>query len=106
MTAPPTYPGAEHSLPLEWIDFEDTAILFANHFLVQHQSNEFVITLGQVTGPPVAGTPEQAREQAREYERVPITTLARMGLTRARTVEFIGLLQAALQEHDRTLGSP
>lgn len=104
MTAP-TYPGAEFSLPLEWMDFEDTAILFANHFLVQHQPNEFVLTVGQVTGPPVVGTPEQIREQAREFHRVPIATLARMGLTRDRTVELIGLLQAALQEHDRMLGS-
>jgi hypothetical protein len=100
-----TPPGAQLSVPLQWIDFDETPILFSNHFLVQHQPNEFVLTVGQVTGPPLVGTPEQIREQAREFHRVPIATLARMGLTRDRTVELIGLLQAALQEHDRMLGS-
>jgi hypothetical protein len=101
MTATATHPGAGLSLPLEWIDFEETPILFANHFLIQHQPNEFVITAGQTTGPPVVGTPEQIREQARGFSRVEIHTLARIGLTRDRLVELIGLLQATLQEHDR-----
>ena len=105
MTAPPPYPGAEFGLPLEWVDFEDTAILFANHFLVQHQPNEFVISVGQLSGVPVAGTPEQVRDQAREFHRVPIATLARLGLTRDRVIELIGLLEATLKEHDRTLGA-
>jgi hypothetical protein len=104
MTAP-TYPGAEYSLPLQWQEFEDTPIFFSNHFLIQHQPNEFVLTLGQVTGPPVLGTPEQIRAQATTLGHVPIHTLARAGLTRDRMVELIGVLQAALEEHDRMLGS-
>jgi hypothetical protein len=100
-----TKPGADFGVPLHWIDFEGTPIHFANHFLVQHQPNEFVLTLGQVTGPPVVGTPEQIREQAREMSRVPIRTLARAGLTRERLVELIGILEATLREHDRVLGS-
>ena len=98
-------PGAEYSLPLQWTEFEDTPIFFANHFLVQHHPNEFVLTLGQVTGPPVVGTPEQVRAQARDIGHVPIHTLARTGLTRDRVVELIGVLQATLDEHDRMLGS-
>jgi len=100
-----TYPGAEHSLPLQWQEFEDTPIFFSNHFLVQHQPNEFVLTLGQVTGPPVVGTPGQVRAQAPGMSHVPIHTLARTGLTRDRVVELIGILQATLDEHDRMLGS-
>ena len=100
-----TYPGAEHSLPLQWQEFEDTPIFFSNHFLVQHQPNEFVLTLGQVTGPPVVGTPDQVRAQARDIGHVPIHTIARTGLTRDRLVELIGILHATLDEHDRMLGS-
>jgi hypothetical protein len=44
-------------IPLEWIDFDETPILFANHFLVQHQLEEFVVSLGQVVGPPPVGPP-------------------------------------------------
>jgi hypothetical protein len=39
--------------------------MFANHFLVQHQLNEFVVTLGQVTGPPVVGSPARPRSHRR-----------------------------------------
>ena len=100
-----TFNAAELSLPLQWIEFEETPIFFSNHFLAQHQPNEFVLTFGQVTGPPVVGTPEQIREQARGLSGVPIQTLSRTGLTRARLVELIGILQATLQEHDRVHGS-
>ena len=89
---------------LEWVDFEQLPIVFANHFLVQHQPNEFVLTVGQVTGPPVVGTPEQVREQARGASRVPIHSLARVGLTRERLVELMNILQATLEDHDRLAG--
>jgi hypothetical protein len=99
------HPGAELSLPLQWVDFEETPIVFSNHFLAQHQLDEFVLTFGQVTGPPVVGTPEQMREQTLDFDHVPIQTVARAGLTRHRMVELIELLQAALREHDRVAGS-
>ena len=86
---------------LEWIDFDELPIVFANHFLVQHQPDEFVLTLGQVTGPPLVGTAEQIRERARETAEVPIHTLARVGLTRHRLTELIAVLQGALDDHDR-----
>jgi hypothetical protein len=89
---------------LEWVGFEELPIVFANHFLVQHQPNEFVLTVGQVTGPPVVGTPEQVREQARGATHVPIHALARVGLTRRRVVELIEILQVTLEDHDRTAG--
>ena len=70
--------------PAPMTEFEDTPILFSNHFLVQHQPHEFVLTFGQVTGPPVVGTPEQVRAQACDLNHVPIHTP---------------------DEHDRMLGS-
>jgi hypothetical protein len=93
--------------PLQWIDFDKAAILFANHFLVQHQLNEFVLTLGQVTGPPpVVGAPDEVAGRARDLGPSQIHTIGRVGLSRHRLVELIELLQVTLQEHDRTFGAP
>ena len=100
-----THPGAELGLPLQWIDFEETPILFSNYFLAQHQPNEFILSFGQVTGPPVVGTPDQIRDQARGLSHVPIQTVARTGLTRDRLVELIGILQETLRDHDRLAGA-
>jgi hypothetical protein len=90
--------------PLRWANFDDTAILFANHFLVQQQPDEFVISLGQVTGPPLYGPPEEIGRQAAEVTHVPIETLARVGMSHRRVTELIALLQAAVDDHDRKLG--
>jgi hypothetical protein len=88
-------------MSLQWVDFDETPILFANHFLVQHEPDEFVLSLGQVTGPPVIGTPEEIHVEAERASTVPIATLARVGLTRGRLVELISILQANLEDHDR-----
>jgi hypothetical protein len=78
--ATPTDPTLDLGAPFRSLDFDAAPVMFANHFLVQHQLNEFVVTLDQVT-------------------------LARTGLTRDRMVELIGILQTTLLEHDRTTGS-
>ena len=101
MSTPNAGPDGSFDLPLIWVEFDDVPILFANHFLVQHQPGEFVLTLGQVSGPPLVGTADEVRAQLVEIDHVPITTLARVGLTRQRLTELIALLQAELVEHDR-----
>jgi hypothetical protein len=60
----------ELSLPLSMNDFDDSPILLANHFLIQHQPDEFVLSLSQVTGPPLVGTPDEIREDAAAGGRV------------------------------------
>jgi hypothetical protein len=104
MSATTTHPGAELGLPLAWIDFDETPILLSNNFLIQHQPHEFVITFGQVTGPPLVGSPDQIRDQAHDMTHVPINTMCRVGMTRHRLVELIALLQANLEDHDRLVG--
>lgn len=92
-----------YGLPLAWIGFDEAPIEFANHFLVQHQPHEFVLTLGQVTGPPVVATSDERGDPVGDRDHVPIMTLARVGLTRHRLAELITLLQAELDEHDRLM---
>jgi hypothetical protein len=91
-------------LPLTWVEFDETPIAFANRFVAQPQPGEFILSFGQVTGPPLVGSPEDVREQVRELGHVDITTVARVGLTRTRLVELIAVLQSTLDDHDRTFG--
>jgi hypothetical protein len=89
---------------LRWIDFDKVPILFANHFAIQYQPDEFVLTLGQVTGQPIVGTPDEIAEQARALGGAEIHTIGRIGLARHRLVELIDILQATLRDHDRIVG--
>ncbi len=98
-------PPQAQEVPLSWIDYDETPILFANQFLAQFQAQEFVIALGQATAPPLIGTAEQIERQAREIEFVPVRTLARIGLTRNRLIELIQALQANLDNHDRAVAA-
>ena len=93
------------AIPLDWTQFDAVPILFGNHFLVQHQPDEFVVTVGQSTGPPLSGTPEEISRQAAQVTGIPVETLARVALTRRRLTELIAVLQAALEDHDRVHGS-
>jgi hypothetical protein len=86
--------------PRRWVELEETPILLANAFLIQHEPHEFVLTLGQAAGPVVA-TPDVIDEPDGP---VPIHSLARFGLTRERAEELIALLQTNLEEHDRLVG--
>ena len=94
----------ELSLPLSMSDFDDSPILLANHFLIQHQPDEFVVSLSQLTAPPLVGPSEEIRAQARSGGDVPVHTIARVAMTRRRVVELIALLQERLEEHDRLMG--
>jgi hypothetical protein len=83
-----------------WVELEETPILLANAFLIQHEPHEFVFTLGQAAA-PLVGTPDLIVEPDGP---VPIHTLARFGLTRERAEELIALLRTTLEEHDRMVG--
>jgi hypothetical protein len=95
--------GAELGLPLTWTDFDDTPIMFANHVVVQHQPDEFVLSLSQVVGPPLTGNADDRRAQASQVDHLNLHTLARVAMNRRRVVELIAVLQAELQDHDRLI---
>jgi len=66
------------------VEFDDLPLLFGNHFLVQHQPDEFVVTVGQLTAPPLVSPSDRTGGQS----EVPIQTLTRIGLTRNRVAEL------------------
>jgi len=92
------------ALPLLFVGMEEVPILYANHFLVQHQESEFIITVGQVQGPPLLGTREERIEQAKRLAYVPIKVVARLALTRERMAELIGALEENVKGFDTRAG--
>lgn len=90
------------AVPLTYVGFDETPITFANAFLVQHDADEFLLTVAQLAPPPItAATEEEARVQLGAIPFVPVRVLARFGMTRRRLVELIAALQQNLENHDR-----
>ena len=88
------------TLPVTYLGLEDVPILFANQFVIQHEKNEFVLTVGQLQPPILLGSPEERKEQAKKLTYVPIRVVARFGLTRQRLAELIEALQSNLRKYD------
>ena len=89
------------TLPVVYVGAEDEPILFANQFVIQHEKNEFVLTVGQLQPPILLGSPEERKEQAKKLTYVPIKVVARFGLTRQRLAELIEALQSNLRKYDK-----
>lgn len=93
------------AVPFTYVGFDEAPIAFANAFLVQHDADEFLLTVAQVAPPPIVATSEEeARTQIGAIPFVPVKVLARYGLTRRRMVELIDALQQNLANHDRQFG--
>ena len=88
------------TLPVTYLGLEDVPILFANQFVIQHEKNEFILTVGQLQPPILLGAPEERKEQAKKLAYVPIKVVARFGLTRQRLAELIEALQSNLRKYD------
>ena len=89
------------TLPVTYLGLEDVPILFANQFVIQHEKNEFVLTVGQLQPPILLGSPEERKEQAKRLTYVPIRVVGRFGLTRQRLAELIEVLQSNLRTYDK-----
>lgn len=89
------------ALPLVYVDAEDVPILFVNQFVIQHEGNEFILTMGQIQPPILLGSPEDRKEQAKRLTYVPVKVVARFGMTRNRLIELIKMLQTNLDTYDK-----
>lgn len=93
-------------IPLSWVGVEELPIFQVNQFLSQSDpQGEFFLTCGQMTMPPLLGTPEEQTAQLERVAYVPIKPVARLGLTRRRVEELIDILQQTLSGYDRTQGT-
>ncbi len=89
------------SIPIAFVS-TTMPVLFANVFVVQQQQRgDFVLTIGQAV-PLLLGTTEEQKQQARDMGSIPVTTIARVVLTRGRLDELITILQGAIKPLDET----
>lgn len=95
-------PPIDVQIPLVWLGTEDVPILSVNQFIGQvGWSGEVFLTFGQMTPPPLLGTPEQQAEQASQVAYVPVTPVARFSLTREYLVQVIDAMQQTLVNYDQ-----
>ena len=91
-------------VPLVYVGIDDVPILYANQFIIQHQQDEFIISIGQVSPPVLLGDEAEQREQAERLSYVPVKVVARLALTRQRLTELIAVLQSNLESFDAWKG--
>jgi hypothetical protein len=87
-------------VPIVFIGADEIPVHYANQFVVQHEQNEFFLTVGTVTPPILLGSEEERLRQASQLSYIPIRVVARIAMTRDRLTELIGVLQANLKTFD------
>jgi hypothetical protein len=95
-------PGDFPNVPVVWLGFEEANVSTCNQYLGQFAGrDEFILTFGEITPPPLLGTPEERLEQAKQLSYVPVRVIARLGMTRYRVEELIKVLQETLSNYDQ-----
>jgi hypothetical protein len=89
------------AVPLAWVGYDETPIVYANNFLIQFQhEGSFVIGIGQATAPALTGTPEEIAAQAQDIEFIPVRPIARIAVTEDKLRELIQAMEANLQNFE------
>lgn len=87
-------------LRLLWRGLDESPLLYANQFVVQHEQDELILTIGQFQPPILLGEPEERLAQARQLGYLPVTVVARLAFTRERFQELSQALQLHLAKFD------
>ncbi len=92
----------EVQIPLAWVGVEELPVYQVNQAIGQSDpQGEIYVTFGHMTMPPLLGTPEQQAAQLEQVAYVPIKPVVRLGFTRGRLEELIGVLQQTLSNFDQ-----
>jgi hypothetical protein len=92
------------ALPIAYVGLEDIVIAHANHFVLQIDRGEFILTVGQVVPPLLLGDEDEKREQAKQIAYVAARPLARVVLNRTRVAELRELCERQLALFDARFG--
>ena len=84
-------------VPLVYSGSIDEPIPLLNHFSMAVSGPEFFLILGQVSPPPLVGSPEQQFVQARQLAHVTVKILGRYALSFERAVELRALLDNQIE---------
>ena len=97
------------AMTVAWKGVEDLPVYTANQFIAQVQGvgssppDDILLTGGHVAPPVFLGVDaeQQAVDFASSNKTVPVNTLFRISMTRARTLELIALLGSAVEQYDQ-----
>lgn len=90
-------------LPVVWVGIDELPEFSVNQMIVQKAAaDEFVIAFGHLVLPVILGTPEQRAAQAQDLRYITVRPVTRLGMSRARLVEFVRVLQNAMERQDET----
>lgn len=87
-------------IPIAYVGTDDAPILLGNSFLVQHQQDEFILSIGHMAPPILIGEGPEVIEQARKIPFIPVKITARYSMSPARVRELAALLQQQLERYD------
>lgn len=85
-------------VPVKWTGIEEFPVYFCNSFLIQGAGNESYLTLGYAN-PKVFLTPP-TQEEVDAITFVEARPVVRIGLSRERLLELIGMLEIHLRNTD------
>jgi hypothetical protein len=92
-------------LPLIWEDSHELPILTVNHFILQRVGGtEFVLGLGTLDPPLIAGTRAERQEQLKSVPYVPIRVVGRFGLSAGGVRGLARLLDQYVTMLDKSEG--
>lgn len=83
-----------------WVE-SDEPIRFANMFLSQVERDTVILAFGQMVPPPLVGDDEAKKALLDSISFVPVRTMARFSMGRARLVELIDVLNQTLENFDQ-----
>ena len=87
-------------VPVRWVGADDMPVLLANQFAIQHDQDEFTLSIGRVTPPLLIGPSDEQVRQAKALDFVPVRVIGRYAMTRPRLESLIELLQRHVRRLD------
>ena len=92
------------AIPISYVGIDDLTVAHANHFVLQFDRGDFILTVGQVFAPLLLGDDEEQRQQVEQIAYVPARPLGRFALTRGRVQELRDLLDKHLARFEASQG--
>lgn len=88
----------ELNLPVIWVDLDETPIQMSNMFVSQFlPTGEFIVSLGQSSGPLLIGSEEEIEEQLTYTTHVAVRPIVRVSFTEETMKQFVGILQMNIE---------
>lgn len=92
-------------VPAVWVGGEDSTVQAVNQMVGQVSGREeIILTFGEFVPPALLGTPEERLAQAKQITFLPVQVVARLGLTKSRLEEFLGVIEQTLDNYAKMFG--